>query len=202
MKCPDCGEQMRYTRCTAPGCTAYGCFHCGRGCDLLFKAEVLSRCANSIADAATEAWKPQAIIDVFRPMVDTLAGAAAHERNPVVRTGERAPISSELRRGIFARDRGRCQLCGGHAPHGELDHIVPWSAGGSDRSSNLRLTCLDCNQQRSNYVTVADAHFALPIARSCQACAWMDGWAGSGDKIEAFCLTCRRTSTAYESVTI
>jgi hypothetical protein len=91
------------------------------------------------------------------------------ERWPVVRTGRRPPINRTLRRLITQRDRSRCALCMRHHRLLELDHIVPWSAGGSDRSDNLRSTCHSCNADRSNYRTVFDT-VATPVTLACDAC--------------------------------
>jgi hypothetical protein len=79
-------------------------------------------------------------------------GAPA-ERHPVLRTGERAPISWPVRLAVRIRDGNTCRLCGAWVRHAdaELDHIVPWSAGGPDCTSNLRVLCRDCNQTRSNF---------------------------------------------------
>lgn len=76
------------------------------------------------------------------------------ERHPVVRQGERREIEPHTRAAVRLRDRGRCELCGWKYVDGEwhLDHITPWSAGGSDRSENLRVLCAEHNRQRSNHV--------------------------------------------------
>jgi hypothetical protein len=91
------------------------------------------------------------------------------ERHPVVRSGQRSIIPRELRRLIWHRDGGRCQICGAGRVQVQLDHIVPWSAGGADSSSNLRLLCAPCNKTRSNYRTAGDAP-AIPITRACDPC--------------------------------
>jgi hypothetical protein len=100
------------------------------------------------------------------------------ERGPVIRSGERLPISPMLRHLVYRRDRWTCQRCGAHpypanparrsgALH--LDHIVPWSAGGLDRSDNLRTMCGPCNKERSNFMRKADKH-AVPIVGICTSC--------------------------------
>lgn len=84
----------------------------------------------------------------------------AGQRWPVIRTGERIELPRWYRRAIARRDGWACRIC--HAidqgEQWEVDHIIPWSAGGSDDSTNLRLTCQACNQQRGNR--------ADPFARS------------------------------------
>lgn len=81
--------------------------------------------------------------------------AVTDERHPRIRTGDRQPIPRYVRTAVWCRDRGRCDHCGGRVPEGsrwELDHIIPWSAGGSNDSTNLRVLCEAHNQLRSNYV--------------------------------------------------
>jgi hypothetical protein len=94
------------------------------------------------------------------------------ERHPVVRSGERDEIPVHVRSAVWWRDRGRCELC--QAPIDgpwHLDHITPWSAGGSDRTTNLRILCEPHNLQRSNHVD--------PTERPRMAATW-------------WCLNCHR----------
>ena len=62
-----------------------------------------------------------------------------------------------LRVDCYARDRGRCQVCGvmtvfdapaiwGNSYH--MDHIVPRHMGGRDELSNVRVLCGDCHRAR------------------------------------------------------
>lgn len=99
-------------------------------------------------------------------------------RAPIRRTGERPPISPMLRRLVYRRDRWTCQSCGAYSQAKEenrrsgalhLDHIVPWSAGGIDRSDNLRTLCGPCNIKRSNFVSSSDKP-AMPIVKICTPC--------------------------------
>lgn len=75
-------------------------------------------------------------------------------RHEVTHTGERAEIPMYVRSAVWHRDRGRCELCGWQRFTGpwHLDHITPWSAGGSDSTENLRVLCEPHNLARSNYV--------------------------------------------------
>lgn len=94
------------------------------------------------------------------------------ERHPILRKGEREPIPAHVRQAVFYRDRGRCELCGwksvGKNPW-ELDHITPWSAGGSDKSSNLRVLCEHHNQHRSNHLDVTERE-RRPVTWWCVNC--------------------------------
>jgi 5-methylcytosine-specific restriction endonuclease McrA len=59
-------------------------------------------------------------------------------------------IPAGTRYRVLIRDRARCVLCG-RTPATELtielhiDHIIPWSMGGSNQEENLRVLCKDCN---------------------------------------------------------
>lgn len=95
-------------------------------------------------------------------------------RHEVVRTGPREPIPAHIRIAVYMRDGNACCRCGAYVrvcPK-ELDHIVPWSAGGSDRSTNLRTLCARCNQARSNFVDGAPP--SRPVTWWCTDC-WSPG---------------------------
>lgn len=60
---------------------------------------------------------------------------------------------------IFARDAGRCQLCGETLsmetkwPHPRTptrDHVVPLSKGGTHERTNLQLACAECNVRKGD----------------------------------------------------
>lgn len=75
-----------------------------------------------------------------------------HER---IRFGDREPIAPHVRAAVWLRDHGRCADCIYGYPSGdriELDHILPWSAGGPDTTDNLRLLCQRHNEARSNFI--------------------------------------------------
>ena len=55
---------------------------------------------------------------------------------------------------ILERDGGKCQACGGVPAPGntvelQLDHVVPYSLGGSDAAGNLQVLCQACNVHKS-----------------------------------------------------
>lgn len=91
------------------------------------------------------------------------------QRYPVTRTGPREPLRADLRWLIWHRDNGTCKLCGASDRTIEIDHVVPWSAGGTDHSSNLRALCQPCNQARSNY-RLLEAPRLRPVTALCDRC--------------------------------
>ena len=62
---------------------------------------------------------------------------------------KRAHIPAAVRRAVYERDGSRCLGCG-TTDDLTLDHIVPWSHGGSDAEDNLRTLCRSCNSSRGN----------------------------------------------------
>jgi hypothetical protein len=75
------------------------------------------------------------------------------EKCKVVR--KRGPIGAALRFQLIQEAGGRCQACG-RSPASdsrvslEIDHILPFSRGGSNEKSNLQVLCDSCNRGRSN----------------------------------------------------
>lgn len=64
-------------------------------------------------------------------------------------TGPRLPseggryIPLAVRNKVVERDNGICQYCGN--PGTDLDHIYPWSNGGTHHHMNLVVACETCN---------------------------------------------------------
>ncbi|MBX4188387.1 MAG: HNH endonuclease, partial [Candidatus Doudnabacteria bacterium] len=52
----------------------------------------------------------------------------------------------------FTVQHGRCFYCGELLTEAkiEIDHIVPFSIGGSGQNSNLCLSCYPCNRMKSD----------------------------------------------------
>lgn len=106
--------------------------------------------------------------------IPTLADVLANDRlwmtedrHPVIRRGERAEIPLHVRAAVWFRDRGKCELCNQPTPTGQpwhLDHITPWSAGGSDTTTNLRVLCERHNMDRGNRID--------PTERPRRAATW------------------------------
>lgn len=116
------------------------------------------------------------IIDGWADLFDVDRG----KRWPIVRTGERDPIPWLLRWSIIDRDGLACKACGIYLPDGpfELDHCIPWSAGGPDDSDNLRALCVRCNQDRSNFIDEAHLENLRPTTYYSTSDVYLVGAAG------------------------
>ena len=65
----------------------------------------------------------------------------------------RNSISLSKRFDVFTRDNYKCRICGRSAQDGallEVDHIIPKSKGGSDKTENLQTLCFECNRGKRN----------------------------------------------------
>jgi 5-methylcytosine-specific restriction endonuclease McrA len=53
---------------------------------------------------------------------------------------------------VVRRDNHTCQHCGKQLKDDEVefDHIIPIVKGGSSEEHNIRLTCFDCNRDKSD----------------------------------------------------
>lgn len=96
---------------------------------------------------------------------------AGVQRWPIARSGERTPLHRFTRLGVYRRDDSTCQECH-HVciDEGQVDHVIPWSTGGSDWSDNLRVLCGPCNQRRSNFNDGAQLTTYAPVALWCLRC--------------------------------
>ena len=65
----------------------------------------------------------------------------------------RGSISPELRNILLREANHACEKCGARAETGrtlEVDHIVPFSQGGSDEYENLQILCATCNRKKGS----------------------------------------------------
>jgi hypothetical protein len=120
------------------------------------------------------------------------------KRFSVIRTSyteEREPISKEDRIAVYARDHFRCVWCGKSEPL-TLDHVVPWSNGGSDSINNLRTLCGPCNERRSNFAYEADLLWnPLPFGFACYNCCKPNDFDGPVQPM--FCYWCRKAAVGW-----
>ena len=90
------------------------------------------------------------IFDPFTPSQADLQRAGTHTAG-----GYRAYKPSRVRARamrwfVLERDGHTCQMCGDTDPHlgFEIDHIIPYSAGGHFVASNLQVLCQRCNVRK------------------------------------------------------
>ena len=69
--------------------------------------------------------------------------------------------SLRIRFKVLQRDQFRCRACGASPAinlgiHLQVDHIIPWSAGGETAMENLQTLCQNCNLGKSDLSVSAD----------------------------------------------
>ena len=65
----------------------------------------------------------------------------------------RRRISGTTRQNVLMRDNYTCQICGATVKDGaklEIDHIIPYSKGGTNKENNLQVLCQQCNREKHN----------------------------------------------------
>lgn len=60
-------------------------------------------------------------------------------------------IRGSVRKYVMARDNYTCQYCGSQE-NPVIDHIFPFSRGGSNEADNLQVLCRDCNARKSDSI--------------------------------------------------
>ncbi len=70
------------------------------------------------------------------------------------RLGRYIPFRTKIR--VVRRDNYTCQHCNKHLQDNEVefDHVIPVARGGSSEEHNIRLTCHDCNADKSDKVEI------------------------------------------------
>jgi len=68
--------------------------------------------------------------------------------------GRYIPFKTKMR--VVRRDNHTCQRCGKHLLDDEVefDHIFPAAKGGSTEEHNIRLTCYDCNREKTDQIEI------------------------------------------------
>lgn len=90
------------------------------------------------------------LTDVYNARGDLHAFLVADAIPHATRTStHRRPIPDHLRDSIYARDGYRCLICG-NTRNLQLDHIIPWSFGGTDQQTNLETLCGPCNARKGD----------------------------------------------------
>jgi len=116
-----------------------------------------------------------AVVQTLSEIEKNYAFRSTGERWPRLRTGERVKITGIKRRLIFERDGHSCRSCGLHLLYAEveIDHIIPWSAYGSDWSCNLRVI-LAIRQPKPWGLHSADVHAEWEAAATAAVAAYIE----------------------------
>jgi 5-methylcytosine-specific restriction endonuclease McrA len=77
-------------------------------------------------------------------------GESITETTETRRRGRYIPFQTKMR--VVRRDNYTCQRCGKHLQDDEVefDHIIPHAKGGSCEEHNMKLTCYECNRNKSD----------------------------------------------------
>lgn len=118
------------------------------------RAEVSLAVASNVLGSMTQArviyqgpYTPGLIwIHYARPPVTIGRYEYPHGRSP------RPAVPPGMRLAVLARGRYRCASCG-TASDLTLDHIYPWSRGGTHRLDNLQPLCRSCNSRKGSRVS-------------------------------------------------
>jgi hypothetical protein len=114
-------------------------------------------------------------------------------RYEVLRTlkpGEERRLPEHVRFLVLRRDSVQCVFCGNKGRL-EIDHIIPWSAGGSDDMDNLRTLCHSCNQTRSNFASEGDTEpRRFPTGHECVYCT--PAILGDPEVRNVYCIHCNK----------
>lgn len=68
-----------------------------------------------------------------------------------------------LKKAVFFRDKGRCQICGCDLTNtyilnnSNIDHMIPLKSSGNNDPTNLQLTCEHCNKSKGKKLIVKKA---------------------------------------------
>lgn len=111
--------------------------------DLARKAEQIERERREIADKLKERERRRKLEkEVMQELID---------KGDIMPAAGRAPIPREVVDAVFTRDGGKCVYCGS-TKNLQIDHIIPFSKGGSDALENLQILCQKCNIEKSNKI--------------------------------------------------
>lgn len=91
-------------------------------------------------------WK-KALVQAYDSVTDEKK-ASPIEVQPSKQRKSRNVLSLRKRFFVLKRDEFTCKMCGACGPgvRLEVDHVVPFSQGGTDELSNLQTLCFNCNR--------------------------------------------------------
>lgn len=87
---------------------------------------------------------------------DTVDVVTIVNRQRFPRFAARPPIPDSVRAMVYARDGHACRRCGATADL-SIDHIHPFSKGGSDDPENFQTLCRSCNSRKGARIELRPA---------------------------------------------
>lgn len=122
-----------------------------------FPPSILSRIGNTVIwTERLSQWTPVTRIDVERVRFDTHLLQNPEIAGVDYQRGEL--VGWEVRTYLLIKYGYHCVYCGKTDCPFELDHILPRSRGGSNRISNLVLSCHECNATKGNQTAAEWGH--------------------------------------------
>ncbi len=101
-------------------------------------------------------WTPVSRLEIERVKFDLVLMQTPEVSGVAYQRGEL--FGWEVRSYLLEKFQRRCVYCGRTNLPFEIEHVVPRSRGGSDRVSNLALSCHDCNQAKGNQTAAEWGH--------------------------------------------
>jgi hypothetical protein len=85
--------------------------------------------------------------DPLRPDVEEILTNICRYQNTPRPSGA---LWEKTKREVLLRDNNTCVYCGENSGFMEIDHIIPFSLGGSNERDNLATSCLNCNRRKGS----------------------------------------------------
>lgn len=101
-------------------------------------------------------WAPVTRIEIERVKFDTVLLQNPEITGILYQRGEL--FGWEIRSYLLEKFGRRCVYCGRGETAFEIDHVLPRSRGGTDRVSNLVLSCHDCNRAKGDQTAAEFGH--------------------------------------------
>lgn len=140
--------------------------------------------------------EPMLLADVLAEPDEPIVRAVVRNREP------RVQMQAYKWHLIHERDGSHCWACGLFVGKGggEVDHLIPRSSfevrdlAVADRSDNLRVACVPCNQGKSNYlIPWAPVGATIGVTATCWDCIYGDRLERPLMTVPAYCGKCGHT---------
>uniref|UniRef100_A0A6H1ZHQ3 Putative homing endonuclease n=1 Tax=viral metagenome TaxID=1070528 RepID=A0A6H1ZHQ3_9ZZZZ len=120
-------------------CTKHICDYCGNCEGILFSFGEMDFDLCQECFAELQGWLIKGITKIDQ--------GKKNETIPEIITVTRKTITEDDRTKIFERDNYQCVFCKSKV-HLQIDHVIPFSKGGTTTSDNLQTLCKKCNSKK------------------------------------------------------